>query len=55
MLIDLKVHYILNISRTYKAVDIVENLILFSGVPIWESLPSNIIELTNSDVFYGVR
>ena len=43
------------LALKFARVDVVKNSFFFSVVPIWNSLPQNLIEQTNSDIFliYG--
>ena len=42
------------LALKFARVDVVKNSFFYSVVPIWNSLPANIIEQTNSDVFFDL-
>ena len=42
------------LALKFARVDVVKNSLFFSVVPLWNSLPQNGIEQTNSDVFFNL-
>ena len=42
------------LALKFARVDVVKNSFFFSVVPIWNSLPQNVIEQTNSGVFFNL-
>ena len=54
MYIDLRNSHSKKLALKFARVDVVKNLFFFSAVPIWNSLPQNVIEQTNSDVFFNL-